>query len=176
MKIATIHVDPTSGLTGLSPVRKILILIWLLALKDRATQVRHLYEPECSVLSYQVNGQWHELPGIPGHLASYVGEETRNWINPSGLRRRLADGLRRLANRFDPRERIPVQYLFMLILDPIWSIWRVTIWEENGKGEVSFELIECTEWSYEQAKQIQIDLWTPNRLTGIDLGTGMDGF
>jgi hypothetical protein len=166
LEIATIHVDPTADPSALSPIRRGLVLLWLLALKDRANSVEHTYESSVSKLKYKIDGQWHDLMPFPNDFGPLVGQEIRNWLNPSLLRRSLADQLRRLASRFDPREEGTIHYLFMLVLGPTWSLWRATIQAGDGRGEVTFDLIECTDWAYDQMSRITL---AKSKSGGIDL-------
>ncbi len=154
MPIATIHVDPTSNLSELTPIRRLMVLLWLLVIKDRATSVRHAYSPGSSELSYQVDGQWRELVPIPDLLASSIGPEIRSWINPSGFRRALADLFRWLAGRLDHESMTTVHGRFLLVVDPIWSLWGVSIQQENDRATITFELLECHDWCHDQALPI----------------------
>jgi hypothetical protein len=162
LKIATIHVDPLTDLADQAvensdqhAIRLCIVGALLVALKDRATSVCHTDEPGHSGLSYEIDGQWQELATIPELLAPLVSQTVRSWINPSGFRRSMASILRRLANRFDPSAYSTLHYPIMLVVNPIWSIWGVTIQTmKDDRSRVTFELLECTDWAREQVSRI----------------------
>jgi hypothetical protein len=153
--IHTIHVVPTGKLAEISPTRRLLVSQWLLALKDRATSICFTYGPGLSTLKYEVDGQWLDLEPPPGSFGPLLGREVRSWINPSFFRRTLADQFRRLATRFDRDSLKTLHYPFMLIIDPIWSIWGFTIRESRDGGTLTFDLLDCTDWAYDQVELIR---------------------
>jgi hypothetical protein len=89
--------------SNVPPHRKALLLLFLLALKDHATEVRFEHwatEPDGYRLSlyYEVDGQIHELVPPPEHLAETIIREIKAVAGFGSTRRRFADLLRRLAS------------------------------------------------------------------------------
>jgi len=90
----------------LIPLRQMLLLILLLAIKDRASEVR--FEPSNSEgegrvlkLSYLVDGELHELVPPPAHLTDEIPHEFKTIAGFYTIRRRFADFLRNLARKLD---------------------------------------------------------------------------
>jgi hypothetical protein len=154
LKFAVIHVKPDGNFASISPIRRCLLALLLLAIKDRATKISHEYDLEFSRLDSLIDGEWHPLEPLPEVMGPLVGEEVRRWINPNRLSRTLAENLRALANHFEPQYRNDVHYPFLLIVDPIWSIWGVSIGSSSVRGNVDFELLECSEWCHEQSIEL----------------------
>jgi hypothetical protein len=150
LNIAVIHVNPVDDLAGLSPIRKCLLMLFLHAIQDRASKVSSEYGPELSRLKYEIDGEWRALDPFPEAMGPLIGQELRSWINPSRSHRALADWLRGWAARYDPHDESILHYPFLLIVDPMWSIWDVTIQSQNGRGRVEFGLLDYTEWGWQQ--------------------------
>jgi hypothetical protein len=53
------------------PVRRLLVLVLLMAIRDRANQVRFCLHPDQMSLWYRVDGTWHEL--VPPPAAIWPG-------------------------------------------------------------------------------------------------------
>ena len=88
--------------SSVPPHRKVLLLLFLLALKDRASEVRFEHwatEPDGYRLSlyYEVDGQTHELVPPPEHLADAIIQEIKAIAGFYPMRRRFADLIRRLV-------------------------------------------------------------------------------
>jgi hypothetical protein len=106
--------------SGLPPQRKLLLLLLLLALKDKASEVR--FEPSVTEpegyglrLFYEVDRQLHELAPPPQHLAQKITREIKAVAGFYSMRRRLADGIRRLANMLDAQTEHSSQSTFQMV-------------------------------------------------------------
>src|SRR4051812_24157950 len=106
------------------PHRKVLLLVLLLALKDRATEVH--FEPWRSEeaeggetglrMLYKVNGQLHELVPPPACLAGPLFRDLKDLSGLNAPRYRISDLLRRLAGWIDGQPRPPRRGQFRLSL------------------------------------------------------------
>jgi type IV pilus assembly protein PilB len=67
-----IHEIDVAALLERSPVRALVDLVLLLAVKDRATEVRFRATDADCTLSYQVDGKFHDLVPPPGHVAKNI--------------------------------------------------------------------------------------------------------
>jgi hypothetical protein len=106
--------------SSVPPHRKLLLLLLLLALKDRATEVRlepWVTEPEGYGLRlfYEVDEQIHELVPPPQHLADEITREIKAVAGFYSMRRRLADLLRRLASMLDAQKEQSSQSTFQMV-------------------------------------------------------------
>jgi hypothetical protein len=156
--MATIQVGSVDEINALPPIRRLLVLVMLLAIKDRASSVSHEYGSGLSKLAYLVDDQWFDLVPIPEILGPYVGQEIRQWINPSRFRRSVADRLREMATRLDPNDTDTTHYSFLLIVDSLWSLWRMTNQSQPDRGHVKFDLLECTDLARAHATDLLKDL------------------
>jgi type IV pilus assembly protein PilB len=98
--------DVSSLYPRLIPLRRLLLLVLLLAIKDRASEVR--FEPSNSEdegrilrLFFQVDGELHELVPPPAHLTEEIPHELKTIAGYDTIRRRFANLLRNLARKLD---------------------------------------------------------------------------
>lgn len=109
--------------------RKLLLLVLLLAVKDRATELRFefcRYEGEDGDqgqgqllrMFYEIDGQLHELVPAPALLAPFLFREVEIIAGLDTLRGRFANLLRRLASRLDGQIPPPRQRGFRLHITP----------------------------------------------------------
>ena len=106
--------------SSVPPHRKLLLLLLLLALKDRASEVRFepwVTEPEGYGLRllYEVDGQIHELVPPPQHLAKAIIREMKAVAGFYSMRRRLAEFLRRLASMLDSQTEQSSRSTFQIV-------------------------------------------------------------
>ncbi len=144
--------------------RKILLLVLLLALKDRAGAV--LFEPRTTEagghalgLFYEVDGRWHELMPPPAHLASGIIREIKAVAGFGSMRRRLADLLRRLASRLDAQIGGPSYSHFrMKAGDQKIEISALVTWSAIG-DRVFLKLPDAPEALAESAQDAQAKIF-----------------
>jgi len=98
--------DPLPFFSSLRPERKLLLMVFLLALKDRASTLR--FEPcepdsEGPLLRmfYEVEGVSHELVPPPRSCSDAILSDLRRIVAVHPARHRLARFLRRLAHGID---------------------------------------------------------------------------
>ena len=106
--------------SSVPPHRKLLLLLLLFALKNRATEVSlepWVTEPEGYGLRlfYEVGGQLHELVPPPQHLAEKITREIKAVAGFYSMRHRLAFLLRRLANMLDAQAEQSSQSTFQMV-------------------------------------------------------------
>jgi hypothetical protein len=93
----------------LSPVCKLIYLILLLCLKDRASQLRSDPKPDPAPesprfrLLYCVDGEYHDLVPPPDDFSTAMFRELSNLGNIPSFRSRLGQAFRNLAMRIDGR-------------------------------------------------------------------------
>lgn len=59
------------------PIRRFLILVLLMAVRDKADQIRFRHTPDLLSLWYRVDGQWYELVPPPRHVCPDLLAEVR---------------------------------------------------------------------------------------------------
>jgi hypothetical protein len=111
--------DITVIYDSMPPHRRVLLLVLLLALKDKASEMR--FEPWATEsegralrMFYEVEGQLHELVPPPQHLADTILHEVKAVAGFYSMRRRLADWLRRLASKLDSQTQQTSQSRFRM--------------------------------------------------------------
>ena len=128
--VNVIDLAKVQSLGDLPATHQTVLLALLLAVKDRATELR--FEPwryegedgnqgqeQPSVrLFYEVDGQLHELVPPPTLLAPFLFREIGTIAGLNTLRGRLANLLRRLASRIDRQILPPRQSGFRLYVIP----------------------------------------------------------
>ena len=94
--------DMLSEHTKLPPHRKLILLVLLMTLRDKATELR--FEPWISEtdgtslkLSYEIDGQLHELVPPPPQLTNTIIQDVELVAGFQSPGRNFANGLRRLA-------------------------------------------------------------------------------
>ena len=129
--INVMHLVDVASFPNLPWHRKSLLTIFLLVVRDRGTEIR--FEPrrfekeECLNqadplgfrMIYVVAGHDYELVPPPQCLSRPIAHEIEAVADLNGMRHRVADGLRRLANRIDRQERMPRQGRFRIRLSAI---------------------------------------------------------
>ncbi len=131
--------------------RKVLLLVLLLALKDRATEVH--FEPWRSEdaegdasglrMSYGVAGQLHELVPPPACCAGPLYRDLKDVAGLNVPRRRFADLLRRLAGWIDGQPRPPRRGEFRLNLGDGHADVEVMVYDSEP-GERYFMRLTAT--------------------------------
>jgi hypothetical protein len=158
LKIAVIHAGSTQEILTLVPIRKLLVLLLLLSIKDRATRLSHEYGLGHFRLRYEVDGQWYDLEPLPETLAFKLGDEVRNWIDPDWFLPTLWNRISRLILRRETWNPLSSNHRIFVIVDVLWSIWDVSIVLNENGGRVDFALLECSNWVRDRAKVVLEDL------------------
>ena len=167
MKFATIHLRPEDHPSKQNPVETMLLLSLLLTLKDRASTIYFWFAgPEESKLAYLVDNEWHDLEPMPAEFADETWQTVHRWLVPNRFLRDWATRLRNWAARIDCGIEISA-HPFMLIVGPSWSLWGVSRRKINDQSSLQFDLLDCTEWSREQAVRILNEL-ANRHYPGID--------
>jgi hypothetical protein len=109
-----IDLTKVESLVGLPAHRAMLLLVILLALKDRASEIRIEVgrsenpgdrpgpgQGTALRVGYQIDGQFYDLVPPPDLLAPWIIQEIETIAGLPSPRGRLADLLRRIANRLD---------------------------------------------------------------------------
>ena len=111
--------DILSEHTKLSPLRKLVFMVLLMTLKDKATELR--FEPWISEtdgtslkLSYEIDGQLHELEPPPPQLTNPIIQDVELVAGFQSPGRNLANGLRRLATRLNSQTEWTSQSQFLI--------------------------------------------------------------
>jgi hypothetical protein len=156
--------DAPSLYSRIGPHRRTILLVLLLAIRDRAGELR--FEPCVSEaegrmlrMFYEVNGELLELVSPPAGFVDYILTEVKTIAGFHTGRRRLAGLLRRLARRLDGQVDGWPQSRFQVRAGDAFMDISATVYPSEIGDRVFFDLSGCPAILQERAQRAQREIF-----------------